>query len=208
MALDNYSNLKAAIITFAGDNDIAGILDDCIDITESRIFANAQSPLRIRQMETSTTSVVSTSSRFLTLPTDYLEMRRFKLVLSGNDQDILYRTPDQLQEVAGGGKPKFFTVTDQIEFDRIPDSGYTVDFQYYKRITALSDANPTNDILTNFPEIYLHGILSVVGEYRAEEDKADRHHIKFINAIKGANKQDRKGRHGPGAVVRVEGSTP
>ena len=207
MALDNFSNFKAAVITFAGDNDIAGILDDCITIAESRMFASS-TPLRIRQMETSTTIAASTSSRFITIPADYLALRRMKVVLSGNDQDILYRTPDQLQEVKGSGRPRFFSVTDQIEFDRIPDTAYTIDLQYYKRIDGLSTSNPTNDILTNFPEIYLHGVLSVVGEYRAEEDKADRHHIKFIEAIKGANKQDRKGRHGPSPVVRVEGSTP
>lgn len=207
MALDNYTNFKSAVINFAGDNDIADILDDCIAIAESRMFASSP-PLRIRQMEGSTELTAATTSRFLALPTDYLEVRRLKTVLSGNDQDILYRTPDQLQEVKGAGRPRFFCVTDQLEFDRLPDTAYTIDLQYYKRIAALTAANPTNAVLTNYPEIYLHGVLSVVGEYRAEEDKADRHHIKFIEAIKGANKEAKKGRHGPSPVVRVEGSTP
>ena len=208
MALDNYDNLKVAVTRFTGRNDISDILDDAIDIAESRIFANPIAPLRLRSMETRSTASADSASRFLALPDGFLSMRRLKVELSGGDCDIRYRTPDQLLVQGQSGIPRFFTVTSQLEFDRTPDSTYTIEMQYFKRIDALSSSNPTNDILTNYPDVYLYGCLWVINQFGAEEDKANYYESKFIEAIQGANKQDKRGRYGSAPVMRTEGATP
>lgn len=207
MALDNYSNLKAAIIRLDGSNGISDIVDDAIDLAEAEMYGNAQQPIRHRSMETRTTDNMD-GTRFLALPTNYLELRSLSLVLSGNNQDIQYVTPESLQEVAGNGKPRSFTVTSQFVWDRVPDSTYTIEINYYQKLTALDDTNTTNDILTDCPNVYLMGAMWAVNLYNAEEEKASYFYNQFMQAIKGCNKRFNKGRYGPAPRMRTEGSTP
>ena len=208
MPLDSYNNLKASLTTYTGANNIQVVADDAIDIAESQMYANDKAPLRLRSMEQRSTATLSTSSRYLALPDDYLAPRRLTVTVASRECDIKFRAADQLIAVPDSGIPRFYTVTSQIELDRVPDSAYTVEIQYYKKLTALSDANTTNDILTNYPQIYLYGCLHVVNDFSAEEDKASYFEGKFIGAIKGANKQDKKGRYGSAPVMRTEGATP
>ena len=209
MALDNYSNFKQAIVRLSGRNDIATeIVDEALTIADAEIYANAVAPLRLRAMETRSTTSADTASRFLALPDGFLAMRRLKVSLSGGDCDIRYRTPEQLPSYNQSGIPRFFTVTSQLEFDRTPDSDYTIEMQYFRRFDIISDANPTNEILTSFPHIYSYGTLAYVYKFAAEEEKSQFYYNEFINAIAGANKQDKRGRHGPAPIQRIEGPTP
>ena len=209
MALDSYANLKATIIRADGSNDIVDVLDDAIDICEAEIYSNSKETLLIRGMETRSTNTLSTTDRFLVLPDDYVKMRGLRLLLSKGNQDIRYSTPESLEVFAGAGKPRHFTVTSQIEFDRIADSAYTVEISFYAKPTALSDSNTTNVVLTNHPQIYLSGCLWAINKFFNDEPNvAASHYSDFIGAIKGANKKDRKGRFGPAPKMRVEGSAP
>jgi hypothetical protein len=80
--------------------------------------------------------------------------------------------------------------------------------QYWAKPTPLSDANTTNTVLTNFPTIYLYGALWSLWQYYSEEEKAEYYYNKMINAVRGANKQDKGGRYGPAPFIRMEGFTP
>lgn len=208
MPLDNFSNLKAEVINFSGRNDIANTLDSIVDIVESRIYANDIAPLRIRLLETRSTASADTASRFLELPEGFLKMRRLNIQTDLGGCDIKYLTPEQMTTRGTIGLPRFFTVTSQLEFDRVPDQTYTVEMQYFKRATPLSDTNPTNVVLTNYPDMYLFGCLWVVNQFAAEEDKAEYFYGKFIEALSGANFQDQRGRYGAAPVMRTERSTP
>lgn len=203
MALDNYDNLKASIIRWMGRNDLADLADDFIDIAESRMYANPIANLRLRSMETRSTASTVVGERFIALPDDYLEQRRLKYDLTNkNDVDLEFRTPDQLNLKDGNGRPCYFTVTSQFEFERPFDEIYTIEIQHFKRLTALSDANTSNDILTNYPDIYLYGSLWAAKQYASEEEEAEYFYNKFIESIAGANEQDMMGRYGPAPVVR------
>lgn len=208
MALDTYPNLKAAIKRIDGSNNINDLLDDAISLTETEIYHNSQEPLRIRAMETRSTASTSISSRFIALPDNYLDMRGVRLVLSGRNKDIRYATPEAMEVTESSGKPEFFTVTSQIEFDRIPDSVYTLEVAHYAKPTGLSSSNSTNAVLTSYPNIYLMGCLAAVNMFNAEEEKSGFYYNAFIGAIRGANKGDKKGRHGPAPTMKTEGMTP
>jgi hypothetical protein len=106
----------------------------------------------------------------------------------------------------GTGLPEYFTVTDQIEFNRVPDTDYDVELQYYAIPAPLTDANPTNAILTEFPAIYLFGALWVLNQYAVEPAIAAQYFDSFIGAIKGANKKDKQGRYGPAPAMTPAGT--
>jgi len=79
---------------------------------------------------------------------------------------------------------------------------------YFKRTTALDDTNTTNTVLTNYPNIYLQGCLWAAYDFSGEEIKAAERRQSFLAAIRGANKKDQKGRHGPAPVQATDRSTP
>jgi len=209
MAINTYENLKASIRAWSKRADAKdAIIDDMINLAEEEMFGNPQSPLRLNAMDTRATAAVSASSRFLALPDRFIGMRRLKLNLSQGNTDIKYMAPDQLNLQGASGIPRFFSVTSQLEFDRTPDSAYTIEMQYWAKPTALSDSNTTNTVLTNFPSIYVYGAQWALWLYYSEEEKASFYYNLFINAIKGANKLDKGARYGPAPFIRMEGVTP
>lgn len=207
MALNNYANLKTSLVNWSKRKDALSLLGDFIALAESKMFANEAEPLQIRELEGRSTSTLSTSERFLALPDDFLSMRKLSLVLSHGNAEMRSTTPEQMN-IRVSGQPFYFAVTSQLEFDRVPDSTYTIEMQYYKTLPALSDSNQTNDVLTNYPEIYLHGALWALYIWALQEDKAEYHYNKFLQSIKGANSQSKAGRYGAAPAMRVEGVTP
>ena len=212
MALTTFADLKASIVSWSKRNDISNMVDDFIVLAEAEMYNNQPGPIRIRAMEARATASVSTSSRFLELPTDFLQMRRLKLNspfgTSSYDTDIEYYSPEQMPLCGLVNVPRFFTVTTQLEFDSTPDQAYTIEMQYLKKLTALSDSNTTNYILTNYPTIYLYGTLWALFQYSMEQDVAEYYYSEFIKSIQGANATDQAGRYGSAPVVRIEGYTP
>jgi hypothetical protein len=204
MSFDTYSNLKTAIINWSHRSDLLTLVDDFIDLCEADLWKR----LRTRDMEKRATAAAPTSGRFLALPDSFIQMRRLKLESGGTTYELQYRTPEAMQIKAETARPRHFTISSQIEFDRTPDAAYTVEMQYYISLTALSDSNTSNAVLTRFPQLYLYGSLYHLYTYTAQEDKAVLYNKLFDDLIETINSQEEKGRHGPAPAMRYEGSTP
>lgn len=207
MALNNYANFKAAVKRLDGSNDIDDIVDDCILLAEAEMYFNERVPLRCRELETRTSTTTGTDDEFLALPTRFLQFRTMHIVSGGKYYELSHATPEGINRYTTTGRPRSFTVTDQIEFDRTPDSDYTLYQNYYAKTTALDSTNTTNNVLTNYPNVYLFGVLWAVNLYNAEEEKSNFYYGQFIRAIKGANQSSKSG-HGPAPALRIEGPTP
>jgi len=209
MSLDNYANLKEEIIDWSGRDDMDLLIDTFIDMAEQEMYANVVEPLKLRDGEVLTAFSTNTSDRFVALPTGYQSMRKVRIqIVDGESYEMRYRTPGQLNIKSSVGMPQFFTVTDQIEFDRVSDQVYAGEFQYFQEFTALSSSNTINAVLTKFPTIYLFGALWALKLKAEEPQAADGYYQRFINAIKGANNKHELGRYGPSPVMRIEGITP
>lgn len=204
VAISTYAELKVAVQSWLKRGDILTVVDDFIDLAEADIWER----LRIREMETISSTAASTSSRYLALPSDYLSMRRASLISGSNRSELQFCTPDSLSVKSGNGWPRYFTITSQIEFDRTPDSAYTVEVQYFKSLTALSASNTTNAVLTRFPMIYLYGCLMHGANWAINEELFQKYSVMFQGAIESANRLDKRGRFTPGAAMRIEGPTP
>lgn len=203
MSLDTFDNLKIEIIDWSHRGGLDGKIDSFISLAETEMYSNPTKVLKVRSGETLATGTASTSSRFLALPTGFIDMRRVRINTTTGFFRLSYRTPEQLVSTDGPGRPRFFTVTDQIEFDTVPDEAYTLEFQYMAEFTALSTSNQTNPILTNEPNIYLFGALKQAFVYATDEQEAMKYHVMFIDAIKGANKKYNAGKYGQSPVMKV-----
>lgn len=205
MALDTYSNLKAAILVWSPRKDVSALLDDFIDLTEAEMYAGNEriDGLRIRSMETS--AGITVSGRTATLPTGFVEARSVIHVQGGKSARLDSVAPQSQKIQSGAGIPANFTIRDSVEFDRTPNGSVTL--QYYAEETALSTATATNAVLTRFPNVYLFGSLAHLFGYAEDTEEETKWRGKFERAILGANKQDRDGRY-LAPAGRKRGSTP
>lgn len=218
MAISSYSTLRNAVAGNAGQswshrNDVLSVFDTFLQLTEEAIYQGGDksdgeyvSGLRLRAMETRSTATLSTSSRFLQLPDNFIEARRAELEYSSSIYPLKFVPAPELMESTVSGRPTRFTVTSQFEFDCQPDVAYTMEVQHYAKQTAISSSNSTNSILTSFPSIYLYGCLHHMYVWAGNGEKALLHHDLFLNAIKKANTQDEWARYGPAPQMIYHGS--
>ena len=193
MAITTYSELKTAVTNWLDRDDLTSRVDEFIDLAEARHARD----LRFRLMVVRSTASTSTSSRFLALPTNYLQMMR--LMLDTTPETILKQvSPYELTRRVENatGTPRFFAVHEEIEFDRTPDSAYTAEILFWQKFTALDDTNTSNDLLTNHPDVYLYSSLAAAAPFLHDDERLaiwEGLYQQAISDIKSADKQDQYG---------------
>lgn len=204
MTINNYANLKQAIENWSHRTDISNVIDNFIELAENEIDKR----LMLRNNELRATATMSTTDRFLALPDRFLKMRRLTLINGSNNYEIAFKAPEQMTIQDTAGRPKYFTVTSQLEFDRTADSAYTLEMQYFSRLVPLTSSNTSNDTLTDYPDLYLWGCLTQLALWEKDVEMALNYQGKFDQAMNEANKQEKKGRYGTAPRMMKEGSTP
>jgi hypothetical protein len=205
MALSNYSELKLKIIEQSHRDDIDLQVDDFILLAETEIRANPDEPLNIRENELLATGATVVDSDVVALPARYQRSRSLRITLGDSDKRIAYKTPATMSRFSGSGTPSFYTIVgDNIKFDINADAVYTVTFEYEADLDPLNDSNPTNNILTRYPNIYLYGALKQLFAWANDEDQVIKYNNLFLTAIISANQAEAIGRFGdtPERAVR------
>lgn len=203
MALDTFDNLVKEVNDWSHRSDLGTKIPDFIQLVETSMYSNDVEPLKVRSMATVSTAL--TAGQYVELPPDFESARSVRLVTGDNGGELKYQAPEQMFKRVSTGRPSFFTVVgNEIQFDRAPDSEYTLEFQYFRKATPLSVTNQTNEILTNHPNIYLFGALSVLHAYTLDTEQQGKYGQMFMGAIKGANKADKKGRYGPAPSMSLD----
>ena len=200
MALSNYSELRTSVINRSGRNDSVTSFDDYVAVTEEAIRKH----LRVRFMEGRKT--LSGGSAFIDLPDDFMGVRRIIPVYQGvYYKELTPRDPNAMARSTNQGIPGNYTITSQLELDCVLLG--QLEFQYYKKPTGLSASNTTNDILTNYPSVYLYGCLADLFNDAGDEEEELKYRALFSAAVDGAN-EDYLNSMGSGRASQVEGSTP
>ena len=194
MALTTYALLKTTIANYLNRTDLTSYLGDFITLTESRLNRE----LRVREMvntDTTTTTVAGTQS--YSLPSGFLEAsaviyqsnpyRTLRFMANGD----FYR---QYNVTQTSGLPTFFTIVgEKILLGVAPDSAETLQIDFYKTLTPLSESNTTNSILTNYPELYLYGALAESSPFLMQDERLNTWASLYKEALKNANLSSQKG---------------
>ena len=203
MALADFDDLVKEVVDWSHRGDLGNKINDFIQLAENAMYSNDQEVLAVRSMETITTSL--TTGALVDLPDNFESARSVRLVTGDNGGELRFQAPEQMFKHVATGRPNFFTVIgNQIQFDRTPDSEYTLEIQYFRKATALSSTNLTNEILTDHPSIYLFGALTALFSYSQDTEQHLKYSGMFVSAIKGANKADKKGRYGPAPTMSLD----
>jgi hypothetical protein len=191
--ITTYADLKQNLIDHGKRTDAIGKLDTFIDLAESDIADD----LRVREMEARATSSTSTVSRFSTLPTGFIKMRRLQILVDGVYHDLSAKPVKDLEICESTGTPMQFSVTAELEFDRVSDQAYVLEMQYFRSLEPLSDEYPVNDILLNYPMLYLSGSLKHFFNWSKQKEESAYWSGIYDLSVAKANKRSRKGRYGP-----------
>jgi len=194
MALDTYTNLKTTIANYLNRSDLTAYLGDFITLTEARLNRE----LRVREMvntDTSITTVAGTQS--YALPTGYVEATTviyqsdpYRTLIFINNSDFY----NKYNISQSRGKPTHFTILGtNILLGVAPDSATTLQINYYKSLSSLSDDNTTNTILTNYPELYLYGSLAESAPFIMQDERINTWAGLYKEALKNANETSSRG---------------
>ena len=190
MTIATYTDLQTSIGNWLHRSDLATIIPDFITLAEERLTRD----LRARSMEKRAIALTIASNAYLGLPGDVEEVRR--LIVTSTDPKLLlkYKTPDEIQRIwpnATTGQPVHFTIIgNEIQFGPIPDLAYTLELTYRQSIPALSNASPTNWLITAYPDIYLAAcMLSAQGYIKDDTSLASWHNL-YQDGIDSINKVD------------------
>jgi len=170
MAIGTYSQLKTALETWlsrSGDTTISGNAADFVTLAEARI--NRDLPLRM--MQTTTTLTGTAGVRTVALPSDFIEPYALFLTTFGVQQMLTPMVAGNFEYSTGTAAPVAWCINgSNIELDKLSDQAHTYSFRYRKPF-ALSDAAPTNWLLTNHPDCYLSACIVEAAMLTQDMDK-------------------------------------
>ena len=202
MAISTYSELQTAVANWLDRDDLTARIPEFITLCEARFNRS----LRIRAMETLDISVDTVAGTgTVVLPTGYVQMRDISLITSPLTQ-LQYLTPEIMNRLNSGsltGKPETYTIiANNILFGPTPDAVYDISMLYYKTFDALTDAAPTNWVITNAPDVYLYGALLEAEPFLMNDQRVQLWAMALTQSITTLQEQDNKDRH-CGSALRV-----
>jgi hypothetical protein len=151
MAISNYTELQAAISDWMARSDITATVPDCITLGEARLN-RMLGPVSTSAVLAATVGVNTISISALS-PT---MIKPTSLFLTDVEEYAINPQPNGTFSIlTDNGFPRAWAIQGtNIIFDRPCDQAYAARFVYQGRF-ALSDAAPTNEFLTNHPDLYM-----------------------------------------------------
>jgi hypothetical protein len=194
MSITNYTNLKTTLAAYLNREDLTAYLGDFITLAESRL----NKELRVREMVSIDTSINTVSgTQSYSLPTGYIEATT--VIFQSNPFTTLKFITNsdfytKYNSSQSSGTPNFFTIVGtKILLGMQPDSATTLQIDFYKKLTALSDSNTTNDILTNYPELYLYAALAESSPFLMQDERLQVWAGLYKDALLSANEASSRG---------------
>ena len=174
MAISTKSELKTAVANWLNRSDLTDRLDEFIELAEASLNRN----LRTRQMLVRTTT--SASAQYIALPTDFLEMQNIEITSTDPPKRLIYATSGRSDDIRTQGNnqigtPVYYTLEGEaIQLNPTPDTSYTLQINYFKKIPALSTLADSsyNWLLSTHPDIYLYSILMQASPYLMDPESA------------------------------------
>ena len=173
MAISTYTELQAALVDYLGD--------------DSYTTARAQRDISLAEAELNRELKAVRSSASLTGTQDvatiditaYSVKEPIALYLSTYDVDeeIPYFAQGNIAYEDDSGRPAGYTLISSnatIRFDKPLDEAHTFRFEYVGKF-ALTDDAPTNDLLTNHPDVYLSACLAQAHAFNGDLEMAAAH---------------------------------
>lgn len=183
MSIATYAELQTAVAAWMNRTDLTAVITDFIRLAESRIktLTNA------RQTEAEATLACVVGASTIALPSDY--KAPVALWLGTEREALPQRLAEDLPTSSSNGRPQYWAIDGtNLRFNCPADSAYSVALRY-RQTLALSNANATNAILTDYPDVYLFGALVEAAAYTMD-DRAAAWDARFQAAVQAMNNME------------------
>jgi hypothetical protein len=193
MSLNTYSTLQTAIADWSHSDDLTAKLPDFIANAEARL----NDMLILRDMETESTLTTTVGNNYVPLPTGYVSPIALWIVISSYRQPLEMVEPEELPYYPSNNIPRYWAIDgDNIRLDSPADAVYSLPFRFVQKAN-LSNANPTNYLLTERQDIYLAGAMVELARYTQNEAELGKWEQKFQQACAGFKARESRNRNVP-----------
>ena len=190
MAITNYTELKAAIASWANRSDLTNEIVDAITLCEARL----NDMLVIKNMESDEPLTLTIGNDYVPLPTGYISPIAFWLEISGIRIELEQANPEEMPYSVSRSQPQHWSIDGaNIGFDCPANLAYPAYLRCIKQ-SNLSIANPTNYLLTRRPDVYLAGALSELSRKTRDQGLFASWEPRFLDACAGIKAADNRAR--------------
>lgn len=150
MSISNYTELKAAISDWMARSDISGSAADFITLAEARLNRI------LDPVPTNTTLTATPDSRSIDISSlTIAQPIALHYIDTNSELEVIPKASGSFEYSTVSGVPSIYSISgNEIVFDRPASEAYTFRFTYEGKF-KLSDAAPTNELLTDSPDVYL-----------------------------------------------------
>ena len=189
MSISTYTELQTEIANFLNRDDLTAAIPTFIRLAEAKMNRD----LRHWRMEKRSTANLDT--QFTALPVDFIAPIRLHLNTSATKVLELAGINEisKLRADASNtlGEPSFYALSDgAIEAFPTPDGSYNLEILYYGALDALNSGNPTNWVLTNYPDVYLYGTLLHSAPYLMDDARIQVWGAYYASSIESVNQEN------------------
>lgn len=186
MSIATYSELQTAVAAWIKRSDLTTRIPDFIRLAEIRL----KSVVDLRVLETTTDLSTTPSSPTIALPSDFKSPIALWIADINPQEQLGQLLPQSMPYNTTPNRPQYWCIDDHtIRFQCPANSTYPIKFRY-SQLFELSDTNPTNYVLTDFPDVYLFGALFEAADYTQDDPNAGKWNAKFMDAVQRCNNQE------------------
>ena len=188
MALTTYAELQTALATRLHRADLTANIVDYITIAEKSL--NREIGLTAQETEATLTATIG--STVLTPPSLFGNPIALYLTTYLPRLKLEYRLPPEMQLYSSNGPSSYWTVNGtDLRTDTPADIAYTYTFRYSAEYNLASTL--TNQLLTDFPDLYFYGALIEAGHDLKDEKAIVRAERRYARALEEcANDQNKR----------------
>lgn len=196
-----YSELQTSILGWMDDASpqLVAAIPEIIGVTERRLSRKLNTP----EMEGSTSLAVVDG--VASLPDDFMELRAAYIGYDGYRTPLNAMSPADFNQWFSSdnlGRPQHFAISGQNMMLRpLPDLDYAVFISYKQVLPYLSDDNPTNWLLTKWPDLYIAACIVTAAAYGFEDQRLPLVSSNAEVLLDEVNETGQKARHTAGPLV-------
>jgi len=213
MALSTYSELQTTVANYLNRDDLTTLIPTFITLTENRLNRE----LRVRANMVRATTTTTAGQAFYDLPSDLIELRNITYDSDSQSHALRYLSPESVSREYGtvlSGQPRAYTnLGNDLKLTPTPDAAYTISINYYSQLRSLSDSVATNDVLAEYPSLYLFGSCLEGAIYLNDTEQTNRFGSVFQKALDDVQRAEEAARYSgtvmttsiqgdPGAMIR------
>ncbi|ODT85694.1 hypothetical protein [Phenylobacterium sp. SCN 70-31] len=179
MAITTYAELKAAAANWLVRGDLTARIPEFVTLAEARL----NRVLRHRLAEVEAPLPATAGARRLSLPQGFTEPLRLWLERPDGRLELPFVEASLLPLTAARGEPAAWSIDgDAVAFDRPCDEAYGFVLRMLRGF-SLSDAAPTNALLSEAPDVYLFATVAEAGPFLRDAELTGAYEVRLERAV-------------------------